>query len=76
VISVDFEAHMCSDDLETVNTVEVGQAPRRTLCLGRDRGSREVPELAKSAFLDHPSQPDDAHAIAQRFDLGQDVAGE
>src|SRR5579859_3601952 len=75
VIRVDGEADKMAVDLEAVNTLEVGQACRWMLGLRRDRGTCEVSQLAERAPLHHPPQPDDAHAVTQRLDLGQDVTG-
>src|ERR1700694_2713980 len=75
VIGIYVEAHMRAVDLEVVNTSEVGQAFRGSLCLSGDRRACEVPQLVKRASLRHPAQPDDAQPVAQRLDLGQDVAG-
>ena len=47
-----------------------------TLGLRGDRGSGEVPQLVERALLHDPPQSDDAQPVAQRLDLGQDVAGE
>lgn len=36
----------------------------------------EVPQVGQRARLHDPARADDAHAVAERLDLGQDVAGE
>src|SRR3954451_15196148 len=44
--------------------------------LGLDRRARQVAKLRERAAFHRPAVADDAHAIAQRLDLGADVAGE
>ena len=44
--------------------------------LGRDRGAGQVAQLGQRAGLDRPPVADDADPVAQRLDLGQDVAGQ
>src|SRR4051812_43693853 len=41
-----------------------------------DRRAREVAEVGERAALHRLAVADDAHAIAQRLDFGEDVAGE
>jgi len=76
VIGIDFEADVGAVDLEAVHTGQVRQAVGGALDLRRDRRAGEVPQLGERASLRHTSHPDDAQPVAQRFDLGQDVAGE
>ena len=42
--------------------------------LGDDRGARHAPQLLQRAALLRPAGADDAHPVAERFDLGEDVA--
>src|SRR3954453_8283816 len=44
--------------------------------LGLDRRARQVAQLLQRAGFDGLAVADDAHAVAQRLDLGEDVAGE
>ena len=44
--------------------------------LHRHRRPRQVAELGEAPRLDRAAEPDDRDAIAERLDLGQDVAGE
>jgi hypothetical protein len=44
--------------------------------LDRDRGARQAPQVAEAAALDRPPGADDRQPVAQRLDLGQDVARE
>ena len=55
--------------------------PGRAGCAGirrleRHLGAGEVPQLGERARLDDPAGADDAHAVAQQLDLGEDVARE
>ena len=72
-VVVDIETHAATVELETVDTVEVGQGIGRALGLGSDRCAREVPELTECARLLCSTGPDDGHTIAQGLDLAQDV---
>ena len=59
-----------------MNAGKVDQVLRGKLGLCGDRRTGKMPQLVERASLRHPPQPDDAQPIAQRFDLGQDMAGE
>src|SRR5512133_581461 len=76
MILVDVEPHGPVVDDEIVEPGHVLQRGRRAIDLRGDRRSRQVPEIVQRAALDHPAEPDDAHAIAEGLDLREDMARE
>ncbi len=62
-------------DRDLVQPVQAGQV-RGGIQLGGDRGPGQVAQLGQGPALHRPPGPDDRHPVAQRLDLGQDVAGQ
>ncbi len=73
---VDQEFHVGALDAQVVHAGQRGEAVRRRGEVGGDRETRQVAHLGETADLDGAPVPDDAHAIGQRLDLGEDVARE
>jgi hypothetical protein len=59
-----------------VNPRERFEAVERALGLDLDRGAREMAQFGEGPRLDRSAGTDDAHAIAERLDLGEYVARE
>ena len=73
---VDREAHLGAVDAQVVDALEPGEAVDGLVGLDDDRRAGEVPQLVERAGLDRAPGPDDPHAMAERLDLGEDVAGQ
>ena len=76
MLGVDVDVDLRVVNLETVNAGEAVEARGRRFQLGGDRGARQVAHLLQGSALLRAAQPNDAEAVAEGLDLGQDVAGE
>jgi hypothetical protein len=63
-------------DPRLVDARQPVQFDGRAVQLGRERRAGQVPQLREPAGLHGAAGADDAHPVAQRFDLGEDMAGE
>jgi hypothetical protein len=70
------EPHAAVVREQAVHACHVGQAGRARVDVGLHGRAREVAQLGERAALHGPPPADDAHAVAQGLDLGQDVARE
>ena len=76
MLRVDVESHVTAVDGEAVDAGKVSEGTGRALRLGGDRREREMPQLVERAALLRAAGADDAHSVAQRLDLGEDMARE
>ena len=76
VAGVDVEAGAMVLDMEVVDAGQRVEARGLAHGLDRDRGAGQVPEIGERAALDPLAGADDRDAVAQRLDLGEDVARE
>ena len=75
---VDAELRACAVDAsEVVHPGQVARVPAaRGAVLDGDRRTGEVAQLGEGAGLHGPAVADDRHPVAERLDLGEDVAGQ
>src|SRR5262245_21138825 len=73
LMGVDVELHAAVVDDGVVHTRELREVSCRLDRLGTNRGPREMPKVIERAGFDGAAAPDDAHAVAQRLDLGEDM---
>ena len=75
VRGVDVEAHLVAGRSSRPCTPGMSvEALGRPLGLGDDRGAGELAQRVERPGLHGRAGPDDAHPVAQRLDLGEDVA--
>src|SRR6266536_3504821 len=76
MVVVDVEPRPGAFHDEVVDAGQLAQPGRRPRQVGRDRGAGEVAHLREGAGVDRTAGADDADPVAERLDLGEDVAGE
>jgi hypothetical protein len=75
-LGVDVEADPAVLPAQIVHAGQVGQPLRPADQLGLDGGTGQVAQVGERAGLHGPTVTDDGEPVAQRLDLGQDVAGQ
>src|SRR6266540_4312720 len=76
MLGIDIEPDLRVLNLETVDAREAVEAGGRPLQHDGDGSARQVAHLLQGSALLRAAQPNDAEAVAEGLDLGQDVAGE
>src|SRR4051794_33962091 len=75
-LAVDLGAQRAAVHAEVLDPPDPGEITWITDHFGFDRRAAEVTHRVQRAALDGLAGPDDGHPFAQRFRLGQDVAGQ
>lgn len=74
--TVDVEAHASPFAAQIVHSRQRGERSRRLSGDELDGRPGQVPQLLERTALHDPALPDDRDPVGQRFDLGEDVAGQ
>src|SRR5215467_5053820 len=61
-------------DIQVVDARQLVEADRRSRQLGRNRRPGQVTQVSEASALDRAAAPDNRDAVAERLDLGEDVA--